>query len=111
MKIKVEENASIGNVLKSGIELSAKAIGAYAVLLEADEEEIYPPMTEYLQLIFIDKITSITRALNELKEKGFLIKNVGRTPQGVFDVVTYVVTLPCNANSARKILVEEIGNG
>ncbi len=94
MKIKVEVNASIGNLLKSGIELSAKAIGTYAVLLEADENKKYDGMREYLQTHVKDGSGAIKTGLDELIEKGFLVKTVGRTPHGAFCGTTYIVTSP-----------------
>lgn len=94
MKIKVEEHATIGNVLQSGIELSAKAIGAYAVLLEADENIKYDGIREYLQTYIKDGYCAIKTGLDELMEQGFLVKTVRRTPRGVFCGTEYVVTLP-----------------
>ena len=96
MKIKVEVNASIGNLLKSGIELSAKAIGTYAVLLEADENKKYDGIREYLQTYVADGYCAIKTGLDELMEKGFLVKTISRTPRGVFSRTEYIVTLPKN---------------
>lgn len=94
MKIKIEEHATVRNVLQSGIELSAKAIGAYAVLLESDGNKKYSGVREYLQTYITDGYCAIKTGLDELMEKGFLVKTVGRTPHGVFCGTEYVVTLP-----------------
>lgn len=98
MKIQIKYNASVGNALKSGVLLSAKSLGYYAAMCEADDETVYPGIREYLRQYVEDGSAAISSGIRELIEKGFLEKRIERTSYGAFVRTTYVVTLPGNAD-------------
>lgn len=94
MKIEINEKANLSNVFKSGTMLSAKAIGVYVVLLKADTNKKYTGIREYLQSYVTDGNVSIKSGLDELIEKGFLVKTAGRLSHGAFCETKYIVTVP-----------------
>lgn len=94
MKIRKEEGATLNELLTNGVLLSAKAIGLYAVLLKADKNKNYTGIKEFLQKHVEDGQMSITSGLQELINKGFLIKTVSRTQSGAFCGTEYVLTAP-----------------
>lgn len=103
MNIQIKYNASVENALKSGVTLSAKALGYYAAMCEADDEICYPGIKEYLRQYVEDGACAIASGIRELIEKGFVEKRVGRTSLGVFVGTTYVVTLPENKDVDKAL--------
>ena len=96
MNNQVKFNASVENALKSGVPLSAKALGYYAAMCEADDEICYPGIKEYLRQYVNDGACTIASGIRELIENGLVEKRVGRTSLGAFIGTTYIVTLPGN---------------
>lgn len=94
MRIRKEEGTTLNELLTSGVSLSAKAVGLYAVLLKADKNKNYAGIKEFLKEYVEDGQMSISSGLQELVNKGFLIKTVGRTSLGAFSGTEYVLTAP-----------------
>ena len=94
MKIQVNKNASVMNALLCGVPVSAKALGYYSVLCEADEETNYSGIKEYLGKYLGEGVCSISSGMKELISKGFVEKKVARTSLGAFSGTKYIVTLP-----------------
>lgn len=107
MFIQIKYNASVENALKSGVLLSAKSLGYYATMCEADDEICYPGIKEYLRQYVEDGSAAISSGIRELIEKGFLEKRIERTPHGAFVRTTYVVTLPENEDVDKALRRQE----